>query len=648
MNFSDVQKHSIPQGNVTKITQGGIVLWQRLSKIEYVRSYGLEYIDTGIVPDSDTKVVLDFAMEDMSQYSTLIGASNTAGTKQYCFACDGLEYVYSYGGQNLNTWKPSKYYDRHIVEIDGADATFEGDTKSYEAEDFVVPETLKIFGKGVNAPIKYYWYKDGAVIDGWNTEDLKFSGITEEAGTFYVTAHNDEDPTKYSVSGKCDVVVNDKSLLSGVKYTHNATENNWYFNNNPTGRPNVFDYNCEFLTDGNIYNDYWEDKYFGVKNFDPVIEFNLDDTLYFRELQIYAHAEDNPANAAAGVYAPNVTISIGNETTVFEGKMVDSSLVLVSDQPISTDYLNFAFVRNGAYCFIDEIRAFAEPTGLTADGFLEPKQEPNIIRGKYPNTTISSLPKGMASGSTTDYGILTNGNISDNSVSYKKNITFYDDVASFGYYINEMVAGIRVYSHTPINLNNSGIDTVTIQTIEDNQTVVLATGTVDEQGLYEWVPNTDTYLRNVIITMTRRKGVPGADWSGISLSEIQVLRPSSNYYAEPSTYNLKRPTTEPSDTDEPSVMYAVQRPAATATGLTPQFVLNLDKKKTVNVLDKFTLTAVAVADNNTVIERAQCRIYSCQIYKKGVLVRDFEPAVNANGEAGLYDKVESIFYELKQ
>lgn len=38
------------------------------------------------------------------------------------------------------------------------------------------------------------------------------------------------------------------------------------------------------------------------------------------------------------------------------------------------------------------------------------------------------------------------------------------------------------------------------------------------------------------------------------------------------------------------------------------------------------------------------RIYSCQIYDSGTLVRDFVPCRNASGEVGLYDRVNRVFY----
>ena len=41
------------------------------------------------------------------------------------------------------------------------------------------------------------------------------------------------------------------------------------------------------------------------------------------------------------------------------------------------------------------------------------------------------------------------------------------------------------------------------------------------------------------------------------------------------------------------------------------------------------------------------RIYSCQIYDNGTLVRDFIPAMNASGEEGLYDLKNDVWYALK-
>jgi hypothetical protein len=56
----------------------------------------------------------------------------------------------------------------------------------------------------------------------------------------------------------------------------------------------------------------------------------------------------------------------------------------------------------------------------------------------------------------------------------------------------------------------------------------------------------------------------------------------------------------------------------------------------------FTLNS---AKGDSIISQAsKMRLYYFQIYDNDVLVRDYVPCINANGEAGLYDKVNNVFY----
>lgn len=59
-----------------------------------------------------------------------------------------------------------------------------------------------------------------------------------------------------------------------------------------------------------------------------------------------------------------------------------------------------------------------------------------------------------------------------------------------------------------------------------------------------------------------------------------------------------------------------------------------------------TATLCLFADNRggTVQEYGQGKIYSCQLYDNGTLIRDFVPCINTNGVYGLYDKVNLQFY----
>lgn len=49
-------------------------------------------------------------------------------------------------------------------------------------------------------------------------------------------------------------------------------------------------------------------------------------------------------------------------------------------------------------------------------------------------------------------------------------------------------------------------------------------------------------------------------------------------------------------------------------------------------------------EKNTTVYYSTVRIYSCMIYSGSTLVRDYVPALNANGEYGMYDRVYKQFY----
>ena len=83
----------------------------------------------------------------------------------------------------------------------------------------------------------------------------------------------------------------------------------------------------------------------------------------------------------------------------------------------------------------------------------------------------------------------------------------------------------------------------------------------------------------------------------------------------------------------------------------------LDKNKNVTTYDGTTVTATAqtfqssynmylcsVNTAGTAGAKSSIKIYSCQIYDNGTLVRDFVPCMNASGAVGLYDVVNGVFY----
>ena len=57
-----------------------------------------------------------------------------------------------------------------------------------------------------------------------------------------------------------------------------------------------------------------------------------------------------------------------------------------------------------------------------------------------------------------------------------------------------------------------------------------------------------------------------------------------------------------------------------------------------------TMYLFSVHNGGSSYANASMKLYACQIYDDGTLVRDFVPCINASGEVGLYDLVGQQFY----
>lgn len=84
----------------------------------------------------------------------------------------------------------------------------------------------------------------------------------------------------------------------------------------------------------------------------------------------------------------------------------------------------------------------------------------------------------------------------------------------------------------------------------------------------------------------------------------------------------------------------------------------VDKNKNVTTVDGVTTEAAYAAfttawnmllfqsynNGNLYSQTTKMRLYSCQIYDNGQLIRDYIPCIDPSGEVGLYDTVDGLFY----
>ena len=93
----------------------------------------------------------------------------------------------------------------------------------------------------------------------------------------------------------------------------------------------------------------------------------------------------------------------------------------------------------------------------------------------------------------------------------------------------------------------------------------------------------------------------------------------------------------------------------TSVALTDRLAIDYDRNKiTINnesytftetaFQSPYSLTLFACNTAETIAGYAMMRLYSCQIYDNGELIRDFVPCTNDQGDTGLYDLVNEVFY----
>jgi len=110
VNFAGVKSITIPEGDVKSIAIGGVTVWEKPSplpydaEVEYIESTGTQYVDTGVVPDSNTSFETRYIQTSapykfcpVAYAGDVYNSSNTFG-----FAVNKATGINSYFGTAVN------------------------------------------------------------------------------------------------------------------------------------------------------------------------------------------------------------------------------------------------------------------------------------------------------------------------------------------------------------------------------------------------------------------------------------------------------------------------------------------------------------------------------------------------------------------
>lgn len=122
INLSLVKSITIPEGVVSRILSGSAVLWEKndlpsgYRKLEYIETADAQYIDTGFIPDNNSRLIADLVSMLDDGYNDIFGCRNTTSSRGFAFSTTTTKWRFGHGA----TVETSVPWDtaRHIVEID--------------------------------------------------------------------------------------------------------------------------------------------------------------------------------------------------------------------------------------------------------------------------------------------------------------------------------------------------------------------------------------------------------------------------------------------------------------------------------------------------------------------------------------------------
>lgn len=147
--------YQVIDGATKKIQKGYLVrenfsrraLPSGYTQIEYIESNGTQYIDTGFVPDNNTRVVMDAQLTTTSDSAAVwFGARTSATSNSYAFLRTSVDNTFrsDYNNVYTQTWTTDDSV-RYVVDKNAETTTFTGTIQSYTNAAFQCPCNMTLF-----------------------------------------------------------------------------------------------------------------------------------------------------------------------------------------------------------------------------------------------------------------------------------------------------------------------------------------------------------------------------------------------------------------------------------------------------------------------------------------------------------------------
>ena len=156
MSFRDAQKLSINGKEIVRLISGGNLIWQRLpegyTELNYIETTGTQHIDTGIIPNQDTRIICEFMYLGGNG---IYGARTSTASNNFALRVINGKWQPGYSilgsteiASNTTQWHTADQ-NKNVFSIDGVVG------REFDYAEFTAPKPIILGGINANNAVYY-------------------------------------------------------------------------------------------------------------------------------------------------------------------------------------------------------------------------------------------------------------------------------------------------------------------------------------------------------------------------------------------------------------------------------------------------------------------------------------------------------------
>lgn len=158
MNLDNVKHLVIGGKSAVRLEIGGSVVWKGLpsgyTRLDYIETTGTQYIDTGFIPNQDSRIVCEFMYGGSG--NGIYGTRTSTASNNFALRVINGKWQAGYNDELGSTIIASDSTDWHIADQNGNVFTIDGEYGyGFVYDKFTAPKSISL--GGINANNKFYY-----------------------------------------------------------------------------------------------------------------------------------------------------------------------------------------------------------------------------------------------------------------------------------------------------------------------------------------------------------------------------------------------------------------------------------------------------------------------------------------------------------